>query len=142
MAEQENPGSIISGKVLSIIMDSSHPRFIEKGRNKSIGVIEFEQLSPPSLVAGKPPTAQPLLPNLSNFPLKNETVLIVKLPGRGSQSNQSKTDCYYLPPVNVWNTPHVNPLQPITNAPTKRNQAPVSNTDASLGAYQPSPPRS
>jgi hypothetical protein len=140
MAEQENPGSIVSGKVLSIIMDSSHPRFIEKGQNKSIGVIEFEQFSPPSQVAGKPPTAQPLFPNLSHLPLKNETVLILKLPGRGSQVNQSKTECFYLPPINIWNTPHVNPLQPTTNVPASKNQIPVSNTDVSLGAYQPPPP--
>ncbi len=130
---------IVSGKVLSIIMDSNHPRYFEKGKNKSIGVIEFEQLNPPSTTAGTPPTAQPLFPNISNYPLKGENVIIFKFPGRGSQINKSKTDCFYLPPTNIWNTPHVNTLPPTSKVPQTSNKRGKTPDQIAAGSFLPPP---
>lgn len=51
-------------------------------------------------------TAIPLFPNIKNYPLKNETVVIIP-----SISTYGKTTYYYLSPVNLWNSNQTNPYQ-------------------------------
>jgi hypothetical protein len=71
-----NENLIQAVRILSIVLDSSHPRFIELGEWNALGVIEYELVnSPYSRPLSKDfkfPTASPLNPSVKSFPLINE----------------------------------------------------------------------
>jgi len=103
--------AFISARVLSIILDESHPRYQELGGEKAIGYVEIEIISPPSAPqSGTPTIAQPLFPNISNYPIINEIIFLLKLPNPSTQTKSSSTTYYYFTPINLWNTVHTNPL--------------------------------
>lgn len=113
---------IFTARVLSIVLDDTHPRYQELQGPLGIGSIEIEIVSPPSSNTGNSNAliAKPLFPNLTNYPIINELVVCIKAPSRFSQQVTSNLDNYYFPPINMWNTNHLNALpNSITSSPPK-----------------------
>ena len=52
----------------------------------------------------------PLFPNIKNYPLINEVVLIIALADKEYQSDYNRLNFYYLNPLNLWNSQQVNPI--------------------------------
>jgi hypothetical protein len=108
-------------RVLSIVLDETHPRFKELGEWNGLGVIEFEDvinpLPSPSLL-----TAKPLQGNSKNLPLVNEIVYIISLPNTDIASISSNTISYYINTISLWNHPHHNafPTSPNNLPPTQQ----------------------
>ena len=105
-----------SARVISIILDASHPRFIELGGWNALGVIEYELTSNINYNSPTYPIAYPLYTNNKQYPLINEIVLLT--PAFSSKVNYfeeglpilsgGNDKMYYNNSVNVWNHPHHN----------------------------------
>ena len=70
-------------------------------------------------------SVSPLLPNIKNYPLVNEVVLVLPLPSKNYQSDYNTFDWYYLNPINLWNNPQVNaiPSPKQTTTPSTQNRS-------------------
>lgn len=96
-------------RVKDIILDNNHPLFKEFGEWNSIGAIFYDQtISPSSSPSKNLPVAFPLFPNIKNYPLKNEIVFIISLPGLSIDKITDNNISYYLTPLNIWNSQHHN----------------------------------
>jgi hypothetical protein len=100
---------LIPARVIDIILDETHPQFEIFGGWNSIGTIRYELLNS---VEGEKVTkqiAKPLLAHSKIFPLKNEIVLLFKLPNTNSLNILSSNEVYYyLTLISLWNHPHHN----------------------------------
>jgi hypothetical protein len=108
-------GLIKSVRVLSIVLDESHPRFKELGEWNAIGIIEYEDVTNP-LPSPLLPTARPLTGNFKNLPLVNEIVFIMAFPNTDIATISSNQDQYYVNIVSLWNHPHHNAYPTTPNA--------------------------
>jgi hypothetical protein len=108
-------GLIKSVRVLSIVLDESHPRFKELGEWNAIGIIEYEDVTNP-LPSPSLPTARPLTGNFKNLPLVNEIVFIMAFPNTDIATISSNQDQYYVNIVSLWNHPHHNAYPTTPNA--------------------------
>jgi hypothetical protein len=103
---------IISARVLSIVLDKSHPRFNELGGWNGLGTIEYEPVNAPfprPLVENfLLPTATTLNPNVKNYPLINEIVYLISLPNTEIGETNVSTNSYYINITSLWNHPHHN----------------------------------
>jgi hypothetical protein len=103
---------IISARVLSIVLDETHPRFKELGEWNGLGIVEYEPVSTPferPLNDGfKFPTSSPLTPNLKNYPLVNEIIYLISLPNTDIEQTTNSTNQYYISITGLWNHPHHN----------------------------------
>jgi hypothetical protein len=96
------------GRVVSIVLDETHPRFKELGEWNGLGTIEYtlvDQPIPPNQIY---PTAKPYDPSVRNFPLINEIVLISPLPSTNIGDFSTSKTLYYISIVGLWNHPHHN----------------------------------
>ena len=100
-------GLIKAVRVLSIILDESHPRFKELGEWNALGIVEYEDVTNP-LVSSLLPTARPLTGNSKNFPLINEIVFIMSFPNTDIDIISSNQEQYYINIISLWNHPHHN----------------------------------
>ena len=113
---KELNSSYILARVTDIILNNSHPEFNNVGQWSGIGAILFE-----SYTANQPiePVSSYALPcsSILRYPLINEIVTLIKSPGKGYSSNNSKEQYYYLSPIQIWNTPNQNsnPILPTSN---------------------------
>jgi hypothetical protein len=130
-------------RVLSIVLDESHPRFKELGEWNALGTIEYEDITNPQ-PSPSLPVAKPLAGNFKNLPLVNEVVYIISLPNTDIASISSNTISYYIDTVSLWNHPHHNafPTSPNTLPPTQQKnytQTSTGNvsviTDQSTGIF-------
>jgi hypothetical protein len=112
-------GSITAVRVKSIVLDKSHPRFIDLGEWDALGVIEYEDVANP-VTTSPLPTARPLLGNNKAFPLLGEIVYVLSLPDRQINEITTNTTQYYINIVALWNHPHHNAY------PSNANQQPES----------------
>ena len=115
----EQAGLIKAVRVLSIILDESHPRFEELGEWNGLGIIEYEDVINP-LPSPSLPIARPLMGNSKNFPLVNEIVYIIFFPSTNIDTVSSNGTEYYIDIVSLWNHPHHNAY------PTTPNELPPS----------------
>lgn len=99
-------GKIIDARVIDIVLDETHPKWDQFGGWNGIGTIEFTLLENKNQQDTS--TAIPLFPQLKNFPLVNETVLIFSFSNRNIDKYSNIKGYYYLNPVNLWNHPHHN----------------------------------
>jgi hypothetical protein len=99
-------GTIVNGRVVDIILDETHPKWSELGQWNGIGTIEFTLLEQKEQKEST--IAYPLFPQLKNYPLVNETVLLFRLPNRNLDKMSNIKSYYYINPVNLWNHPHHN----------------------------------
>jgi hypothetical protein len=102
-------------RVLSIVLDETHPRFKELGEWNGLGIIEYEDVINP-LPSPSLPTARPLAGNFKNLPLINEIVYIIGLPNTEIEAISSNTVEYYINIVSLWNHPHHNAFPTAPNA--------------------------
>lgn len=99
--------SLKVGEVRDIILNEKHPEFAKQGQWASIGTIEFKDYK--SKTGGKT-YAKPYFANYSAYPLVNEYVLIFTLPNLYTLDQKDSNSYFYLPSINIFNNPHVNPL--------------------------------
>lgn len=100
-------------RVVSIVLNESHPRFLELGGWNGLGTIEYSSVVNPSTV-GPFPIAIPLSANSKKYPLVNEIVYLLSLPNKQIGEITSNSTLYYVDIVSIWNHPHHNafPLNP------------------------------
>jgi hypothetical protein len=100
--------TISTGRVVNIILDGDD--------YLSIGNIEYVNVeSTPKDISTINPNAnrsiaKPLLPNIKNYPLINELVLILRLPDIGIKASTASKSVYYLNILSIWNHPHHNAI--------------------------------
>jgi len=102
-------------RVLSIVLDETHPRFQELGSWNGLGIIEYEDVNNP-LPSPSLPTARSLTGNFKNLPLINEVVYLIGLPNTEIEAISSNTVEYYINIVSLWNHPHHNAFPTAPNA--------------------------
>jgi hypothetical protein len=111
-----NQANLISAvRVISIVLDENHPRFVELGEWNALGTIEYEDVINP-LPSPNLPTAKPLSGNTKNLPLVNEIVYLISLPDTGIEVISSNSIQYYINIVSLWNHPHHNAFPTFPNA--------------------------
>ena len=94
-------------RVLSIVLDDTHPRFKELGEWNGLGIIEYEDVDNP-LPSNTPSTARPLYSNNKKYPLVNEIVYIIPQPDTDIFEFSTSTTDYYLDVISLWNSNHHN----------------------------------
>ena len=100
--------NLVFGRVKSIVLDETHPRYEELGGWNALGTIEFETVATPTANTQILPTAKPLDATFKSFPLINEIVYILALPNTDiGEFSTTKTN-YYISIVGLWNHPHHN----------------------------------
>jgi hypothetical protein len=110
-------GGIFPVRVKSIIMDSSHPEFKNKGEWSSLGCIFWSDISNPTPQGDitSDNFAYPLLPNIKNYPLLEEITYLIALPNPDIGSSPNSIRYYYFNPLNIWNSIHHNGYPSFTN---------------------------
>ena len=99
---------IVTGRIISIVLDESHLRFKEFGEWNGLGTIEFDLVDSPTPPNQLYPVAKPLDPSVKSFPLINEIVYILALPNTDiGEFSTTKTN-YYINTIGIWNHPHHN----------------------------------
>ena len=127
-----------SARVISIILDDTHPLFNDFGQWDSIGTIFYDSIESPTpyLPIKDPqseslsyyPTAKPLFPQYKALPLINEIVVLIEGPSLDSVTSTSAKNEYYISVVNLWNSQQQNVLpdqiynQYLSNNQTKTTQ--------------------
>ena len=104
--------SVISARVISVVLNSNSEYFTDVGGWSGIGTIKFQLTeaapSPQTKNNIKGSFARPLLPFLKNYPLVNEFVLLFFLPNQEKTQISGNGDYYYLNPIGIWNSQHHN----------------------------------
>ena len=110
-----NKNAPFSGRVISVVLDSSHPRFEELGGWSALGAIEYNPTSTPIYKNNSYPVAFPLNTNIKHFPLKNELVILQSSFSSGVDLFYSElfifggqNKVYYNNTISIWNHPHHN----------------------------------
>jgi hypothetical protein len=104
------------GKVFGVILNENTPsreQFERVGGWSGIGAIlyldyEASKTQGDSTDLNKCSIALPLDPNLKNYPLVGETVLLTDGPSFQSQFSSAAGRKYYIGTINVWNNPQQN----------------------------------
>lgn len=94
-------GSILSARVNSINQEGT-------GNDGVISVEVLQEVG--STTSNIIPNVLPLFPNLKNYPLINEVVMVVALANNDFQNNFNRLTYYYINPINLWNSQETNPL--------------------------------
>jgi len=92
--------SLIGVRVKSIILDDS----TSEGW-AALGAIEYQDVTTNKANTSK---AYPLNSNSRCFPLINEIVYIISLPGSNMNNSNTKKKIYYINNIGIWNHPHHN----------------------------------
>lgn len=118
---------IATGRVLSVILDETHPRYKELGGPKAIGAVEIIDIA--GSTADYSTTSQnqnytvayPLYPGVKNYPLINEVIYLVSQPSKQTQNKTTAFSLYYISVVNLWNHPHHNAIPYSAGSSTPEN---------------------
>ena len=114
---------IVSSRVRDIILDDTHPRFLEFGEWNGIGTIFIESTKNPLLSDQIPLVpAYPAFPNIKQYPLINEVVPILYLTDTDVTKNTTSVSAYYLPPVNIWNSQIHNAIPSTNTLPSSQQK--------------------
>ena len=118
------------GRVVSIVLDETHPRFKELGEWNGLGTIEYtlvDQIIPPTQ---NYPTAKPYDPSIRNLPLINEVVFISLLPNTDTNTFTTSKTSYYTSIIGLWNHPHHNAYPENSFAPPPSQVKDYTQTEA------------
>jgi len=121
-------GLIRSVRVLSIVLDDSHPRWNEVGEYNGIGTIEYQDVFEPN-PSDNPPLAKSFSTNIKKYPLKNEIVYIISLPDTNIGEFTTSKREYYLDTLGLWNHPHHNAFPSNPNDPPESQQKDYTETE-------------
>ena len=104
---------VVAARVIDISLNSDSTLYSQTGEWQGIGTIQFQVVDSPtsdeSISSSKLNLAKPLFPQIKNYPLVNEIVLLIKLPNKSSIANISgATTYYYFTPLSIWNHPEQN----------------------------------
>jgi hypothetical protein len=127
-----------TGRVLSIVLDDTHPKYQELGGPKAIGAVEIIDLSGGTADYSTTSdnqnyrVAYPLQPGLKNYPLINEVVYLVSQPTKKIMQRNSAKALYYISVVNLWNHPHHNAIPYSAGSSTPENSK--NYQDSALGS--------
>jgi hypothetical protein len=115
---------LIPARVIDVILDETHPDFVNLGEWNSIGVIKYELINSLEGEQTVRKIAKPLLANIKTFPLKNEIVFLIRLPDTDSLNNLTDNETYYyLTLISMWNHPHHNAFpNPLNNSTISESQ--------------------
>ena len=128
------PPQIIAARVTKIILSiDDFENEDEKnfyGAYDALGMVFYTPVKNPSSTSTfqDKSTAYPLFPNLKNYPLLNEIVYIIPLPGKNILEDTNDIDNYYFSPMNLYQNVHQNGIpnnlvQQLTpNSQNKSNQ--------------------
>jgi len=120
---------IIPARVISIVLNETHPKFLDLGEWNALGAIEYELVENPN-INQQYPIAYPLSPNVKNYPLVNEVVYLISLPNDLlGETNVSKRP-YYINIVSLWNHPHHNAYPSLSNESDPPQQKDYIQTQA------------
>ena len=122
-------GLLISVRVISIVLDSSHPRWEEVGEYNGIGTIEYQLVNEPN-PQDILPLAKPFNTNERKYPLINEIVYLISLPNTSIGVFSSGKTQYYINTVGLWNHPHHNAFPSNPNTPPPEQQKDYVETEA------------
>jgi len=125
-----NSNNLVFGRVKSIILDESHPRYEELGGWNALGTIEFETVATPTANIQVLPTAKPLDATFKSFPLINEIVYILALPNTDIGEFSTTKANYYISIVGLWNHPHHNAFPQNSNILPPAQQKDYIQTEA------------
>lgn len=106
-------GKFLSGRILDI--DQSGTSI---NGTAQVQVLDEIQLGGANILVN----VLPLFPNLKNYPLINETVLVIALANKEFKNNFNNLTFYYLSPLNLWNSNQVNPIPYPTETVTPESQ--------------------
>jgi hypothetical protein len=118
------------GRVVSIVLDETHPRFKELGGWNGLGTIEYTLVDQPVPANQSYPTAKPYDPAVRNFPLINEIVFISSFPNTDIGEFTSSKIAYYMSVVGIWNHPHHNAFPQNSNILPPSQQKDYVETEA------------
>jgi len=118
------------GRIVSIVLDATHPRFKELGEWNGLGTIEYTLVDQPIPSSQVYPTAKPYDPSIRNFPLINEIVYIAQLPDTDIGRFTSSKKSYYMSVVGLWNHPHHNAFPQNSNVLPPSQQKDYIETEA------------
>ena len=127
-----------TGRVISVVMDDTHPRYKELGGSKAIGAVELVDVSGGTADYSSTTKNQnyrvafPLQPGLKNYPLINEIVYLVSQPTKKLQERTTAISLYYISVVNLWNHPHHNAIPYSAGSSTPANSK--NYQDTALGS--------
>ena len=115
---------MLSARVTNINLNSNSSIFATANEFQGIGTIQFQPIGGPinenELNSSGLNYAKPLFPQIKNYPLVNEVVLLFRLPSREGISDMSNTEeYYYLNTIGIWNHPHNNAYPNPLNTPSQ-----------------------
>tara|TARA_R110000824_G_scaffold151899_2_gene322938 strand:- start:596 stop:2224 length:1629 start_codon:yes stop_codon:yes gene_type:complete len=102
-AKATQAGLLESAEVVDIILDPSHPAF-NPSQYRVIGSIQARAFPREFGISGDSCSwYNPLFPNLRQYPLLGEIVVLLAAAGRAAQLRSTATEKYYMSmPVGVW----------------------------------------
>ena len=103
---------ILTGIVTDIVLNDNSDSFkYKQSQYSSIGTIKFQLLENNTNLSPKDDfDAIPIFPNIVCYPLIGEVVIVIKSIGNSpSKTNDGTSIFYYLPNINLFNTPSFNP---------------------------------
>lgn len=129
------PGQrLISVRVIDIILSEFHDKFEEFGNYDSIGTIFYTKIEDDTPLESEKyaSSAKPLFSFIKSYPLINEIVLIVSANDKTLYNTPNSITNYYLPNINIWNSPHHNALPTIKNLKETTSIRDYENTQNSI----------
>jgi hypothetical protein len=106
-------GKFLSGRILDIDQSGT-----STNGTVQVQILDEIQLGGANILVN----VLPLFPNLKNYPLTNETVLVIALANKEFKNNFNNLTFYYLSPLNLWNSNQVNPIPYPTETITPESQ--------------------
>ena len=106
-------GKVLSARILNIDQSGT-----STNGTSSVQLLQEVQLGGSDIING----VLPFFPNLKNYPLVNETVLIIGLANKEYKNNFNNLTFYYLSPLNLWNSNQTNPIPYPTTKVTSNSQ--------------------
>jgi hypothetical protein len=133
------------GRVVDIVLDSSHPDYENYGLSDSIGLIKFAELGTQQIEEGEEENEQlftnvayPIDRNDVMYPLLNELVLLTYGPSFDVESQSKSSKIYYQTLFSVHNHIHHNALPP-TTASLELNLGEGIDEQSKIAPLQPLP---
>ena len=133
---------MVTARVVDISLNSNSQLFNQTGQWGGIGTIQYQLVSTPTspIVSNQSLSsdlAKPLFPQLKNYPLVNELVILFRLPTTGDSQATGTYNYYYLNSIGIWNHPEQNGIPNVYSTNTTESPSQnKSNDSIELGNIQ------